>query len=326
MICNNQYGGNMYLITNRINKIFLTIFVFSMLYSGLSAQQIKCITPSPSEELKQAFFNQLAEFENNNKDGLGYSNSVHIVFHIILNSNGTGDITETQLINQMTVLNNCFLGTTISFVLDGVDRTYNSDWANNCIVDETINWEKINLMKQALVVDPQSTFNVYVVQSLGQFEGLAVFPFGIEENNPTHGVLIKAGGLPGGNVPHYNDGKVLVHETGHYFGLYHTFEGFGCDDVVGDSVADTPVHIVNYGCPPESTDTCPLNAGTDPVHNYMNYVYDSCMWEFTPMQRKEHAMCLIISNTTYSVIMPTLLRNWKMDQHLSVLHLGFGMD
>ena len=44
----------------------------------------------------------------------------------------------------------------------------------------------------------------------------------------------------------------------------------------------------NFGCPPESTDSCPgvqgQLLGNDPVHNYMDYVDDSCMWEFTADQ------------------------------------------
>ncbi len=57
----------------------------------------------------------------------------------------------------------------------------------------------------------------------------------------------------------------------------------------GDFVEDTPaVAAPNFGCPPESTDSCPgvqgQLLGNDPVHNYMDYVDDSCMWEFTADQ------------------------------------------
>ncbi len=73
---------------------------------------------------------------------------------------------------------------------------------------------------------------------------------------------------------------VILHEVGHWLGLFHTFEN-GCRSP-GDGVPDTPYqhdgdNIVSCD---ESEDTCPAR-GLDPVHNFMSYGDDLCMDRFT---------------------------------------------
>jgi hypothetical protein len=109
--------------------------------------------------------------------------------------------------------------------------------------------------------------------------GVSAFP-----TDSIRGTMIAMETMPGGNDPPYNQGDTLVHETGHFLGLYHTFQG-GCIGQ-GDAMDDTPAEDAPYfGCPAahDQPASC-ISHESAPVHNYMDYSDDSCMCHFTEDQ------------------------------------------
>ena len=85
------------------------------------------------------------------------------------------------------------------------------------------------------------------------------------------------------------ESKTLIHEVGHWCGLYHTFNDNGfpyddCEDAAtetncetqGDKVCDTPPTTSTYSCTP----ACP----GDVIESYMSYASDDCQTLFTPGQ------------------------------------------
>jgi len=69
----------------------------------------------------------------------------------------------------------------------------------------------------------------------------------------------------------------------HWLGVYHTFQD-GC--LPGDHIDDTPAEAVeNTGCDPSANrDTCPSDAGVDPIHNYMDNSDDVCRYTWSQGQ------------------------------------------
>ncbi len=198
---------------------------------------------------------------------------IPIVFHIIMDSNGEGDITTDQIESQVEHMSASYSDRGIEFILGSVDYTVSDNWYY-------LSGEYEEDMKSSLAIDPAHNMNVYSANLQDNLLGWAQFPWWYDENSYMHGFVMHYGSFPGGYIENYDEGDVAVHEGGHCLGLYHTFQG-GCAD--NDEVEDTPAqHDDNNIFECDSTlDTCPDDPGMDPVDNFMNYTNDYCTIEFT---------------------------------------------
>ncbi|EEY15034.1 metalloprotease [Verticillium alfalfae VaMs.102] len=206
--------------------------------------------------------------------------NVNVYFHVVAASQtvANGYLTDKMVTDQIAVLNRDFAPHDVAFRLAGTDRTVNTGWARD---------SNEIAMKRALRKGTYKDLNLYTQVSLTDNAlGYAYFPTSGATSGSTtfirDGVSIKAQTVPGGSQAGFNLGKTGTHEVGHWLGLYHTFQG-GCTGS-GDQVSDTPAQAsFSSGCP-IGRDSCPGQAGLDPIHNYMDYSDDSCYEEFTPGQ------------------------------------------
>ena len=240
----------------------------------------RCGTPDVTPEQAAAVEQALQSAGTAERSGIV---TIPVVFHVVRSSAGQGDITQTQIDDQIDVLNHGFAGMGVQFAFQAVNRVTNDAWFGHASgsADEV-------QMKTALAVDPAHVLNIYTglpTGGSGTLLGYATFPFMYPEASPLHGVVLNYQTLPGGSASGVNLGVTATHEVGHYLGLYHTFQG-GCDGR-GDYVSDTPsVAAPNFGClSPGSVDSCPGDGqGADMVDNFMDYGDDACLDQFTSLQ------------------------------------------
>ncbi|KAF3910922.1 Ulilysin [Dactylellina cionopaga] len=164
-------------------------------------------------------------------------------------------------------MNEGFASTGISFNLSSFTHTENPKWASSGkrSSDEL-------KMKKALRKGGYDELNLYL-RPLDGYLGYCYFPGDFAQGSKDYwrdGCDVLQTTVPHGTAFPYDEGKTATHEVGHWFGLFHTFQG-GCDE--GDLVDDTPAQWTATGGCPTGKYSCTGDKypGLDPVHNYMDY-------------------------------------------------------
>ncbi len=192
----------------------------------------------------------------------------------------------------------------------GVMRYVDAELTNNQI-NADINDQMIALTNPTSnnLFPFENYLNIWIVSTIagstnGTLLGYAPNPIGPETGDNSagniDGVIIRSDVFGSNNYgdnfdlysSNYNEGKVLVHEVGHYLRLYHTFHNTSCGNTpnlpcedTGDYVCDTnPVEIPNQdviNC--NSFDDC--NGNTENItNNHMFYAIDNCRFRFSDGQ------------------------------------------
>jgi len=210
--------------------------------------------------------------------------TVPVYMHVITTQAAAGTITQAMATAQVAALNTAYNPHGVTFVLQKTDFTVNDAWAVGDGAD-------MDALKHALRAGSYAALNLYMHSDLaGGVLGTCTLPNQVQPNTPpalyySDGCNVNAHTMPGGTLAGYNMGMTAVHETGHWLGLLHTFEGYACSGD-GDLIADTPMESQSTnGCPASPVkNSCPGVSTGDPIHNYMDYSTDACYTRFTPGQ------------------------------------------
>lgn len=222
---------------------------------------------------------------------------IPVVFHVIQNNAGKGYLSPETIQDQIDVLNEDFQalpGTAgapgtdgrIRFKLASTDPAGNPTTGITYTTNNTWYQDSGNYW-DPLAWDTSRYLNVYTNAPPCCFGYVPAYASeGIAGQNLDRVVLWweAVGREPTSGWPQ-NQGRTATHEIGHYLGLYHTFCG-GCGSAAacyatGDLICDTNGHSSETSGCPASSNSC---GNADPIHNYMDYTDDPCLWEFTPEQ------------------------------------------
>lgn len=248
---------------------------------GVGRKDPDVITATLQSVMENDFQRRLETIRHAAEQGITVSGStvtVNVYVHDIYYGS-KGRLTNAQIADQIAVLNRSYGGrtggaaTAFQFRLKGVDRTSKKSWFH---VSPDSKAEAA--MKKQLRKGGAAALNLYTADLSGGLLGWSTFPWSYHKSPKEDGVVVLYSSLPGGSTTHYNQGDTATHEIGHWLGLYHTFQG-GCGG--GDRVDDTAAESSpSYECP-TGRDSCSARPGDDPIHNFMDYTYDSCMNQFT---------------------------------------------
>lgn len=309
-----------------MNRCWLSLFTFLVLIATVCAQENPhfCISShkvdslaedSPQYRAKRYFLDRQWTEHCGHRDHQSPSSArrqytLPIVFHVVHN-NGPENIPDAQVLQALSYLNDAFANVGYYDQQTGLDMniqfcramrdpenmpTTGITRIQSALTNMTMETDDIDL-KNLRRWNPLDYINVWIVNEITSVSsgsgvaGYALFP--AAHGGTNDGIVVEAKHT--GVDESY--GAILVHEMGHYLGLYHTFEG-GCqnDDCAadGDLICDTPPdQSTAYTSCASSMNTChsDINSGfstdeNDMIENYMDYSDLTCYNQFTPLQRE----------------------------------------
>lgn len=246
-------------------------------WDGVRQSVIRCATQGLTTTQQQEVEAQLTKRKASRPLTL-VGGVVDVYVHVIRQGKTVpdGDISDAIVNEQVKVLNQDFAATGWSFRLAATDRTTNVQWYRRChepAVEQA--------MKRSLRQGGADKLNVYICMPNNRTLGWSSLPHHYGSSPHADGVVIAAATLPGGPAVPFHQGGTLTHQVGHWFGLYHTFQG-GCGQP-NDVVADTPPEQRPAFTCKDARDSCPGD-GPDPVQNFMDFADDQCAQRWTAGQ------------------------------------------
>jgi len=288
------------------NLLFITIS--TIIFSSAQAQNKWCsfdqhfeqtLSEDPSKVQTLLDFRAAAE-EIKRQRLTGKSNRsnhpriIPVVFHVI-HQGGSENISYAQIEDQIRIMNEDF-GKTNADTVNTRDvfkpmaadakvefRLAKKDPQGNCTDGVVRVWSSLTYnanddLKSLSYWNSNRYYNIWVVDNIENESGGLGFVVGYAQfpdwgSALTDGVVIRSdyvGSIGTGG----DDGRSMTHETGHWLGLFHTFQG-GCGGgfFSGDGVDDTPpVDEPNFGCPLSANSCSNDNPNLpDQIENYMDY-------------------------------------------------------
>lgn len=272
------------------NYLLLSLFFISSLSFS---QEEYCGTKVTSESLN--YFNSIKkkveslekQFLSRSKSSINNSviTSIPIKAHIIRTSSGYGGLTVNQLNDAIDIVNNYYINAGLIFFLcDGINYIDDSSLFDFNVSDETSLLASNNI---------DNTINIYFANSVTSSSGSSLCGYAYFPGGPE--IIIMKNSCT-------TNGSTLSHEIGHFFGIYHTHQGYGSTQtaelvdgsncsVAGDFICDTPAdpRLGNSNVSTDCTYTgFDRDANFEPftpnTKNIMSYSRKSCRTEFSTQQ------------------------------------------
>ena len=294
-----------------IKRLLSVGALVGIMSTGAMAQQRECATMDIHNQLLQdhpEMIDQMNDIEEHTARVIANKRfqrsevtgviTIPVVVHVVWNT-AEENISDAQVQSQIDVLNEDFRAmnadvsnvpslfagrvadSEIEFVLDQIVRVQTTKRSFRSNDDM-----KFASKGGSDVITPETHLNLWVCDLGTSLLGYAQFPGGPAA---TDGVVCHYSytGRIGTATAPYGLGRTATHEVGHYLNLRHIWGDGGC--TVDDFVSDTPLMgQSNGGCPAfPATNSCDEGAGDEPDMwmNYMDYVYDECMYMFSEGQK-----------------------------------------